>query len=297
MRIAFIGAVEFSEFALRRVLDLADAEVVAIVTRESSPFNADFRSLGPLAHEYGVPCMIARGNDQAEMADFLRSHAPDVIYCFGWSYLLRSEILSIGKHGVVGYHPAALPENRGRHPIIWALALGLERTASTFFFMDEGADSGDLLHQEPVVIRQHDTARTLYDRLKEVAGSQIATFTAQLAADDYPRVPQDHGRANYWRKRSREDGRIDWRMSDRGVHNLVRALTRPYPGAHFEMDNDDVRVWRASVVDSPLALPNFEPGKVVAVEADSFVVKCGDGAVRVEEWEPRVLIEPGSYLP
>ena len=72
---------------------------------------------------------------------------PDIIFCFGWSSLIKSEVLNLTKLGVVGYHPAMLPNNRGRHPLIWAKILGLTQTGSTYFFMDEGADTGDILDQ------------------------------------------------------------------------------------------------------------------------------------------------------
>ena len=82
--------------------------------------------------------------------------------------------------GIVGYHPAALPSNRGRHPLIWALVLGLTETASTFFFMDEGADSGDILDQRPVSILPSDDAKSLYERISQVAISQIRDFVPRL---------------------------------------------------------------------------------------------------------------------
>jgi methionyl-tRNA formyltransferase len=278
------------------VLAHKDADVVGVVTRAASPFNADFHSLEPLAREHSVPCLLAEGNEQADLGAWLREHHPEVVYCCGWSYLLNPEILAIPELGVVGYHPAALPKNRGRHPIIWALALGLDTTASTFFFMDEGADSGDILSQEPVVIREADDARTLYDRLVDVAGQQIDTFTSALADGTYTRAPQDHNKANYWRKRAKSDGRIDWRMSSRSVHNLVRALARPYPGAHFELGDEEVVVWRSERVDEAFPQPNREPGKVLAVDEGSFVVKCGEGAVRVVEWTPGINPETDTYL-
>lgn len=296
MRVVFIGCVEFSYAILSRILGHEDVEVVGIVTRAASPFNADFRSLEPLAREYGIPCLLTGGNDQSELAAWLREHDPDVIYCFGWSYLLRPEILDIPELGVVGYHPTALPKNRGRHPVIWAVALGLEATASTFFFMDEGADSGDILSQERLTIREGDNARTLYDRLVNIAAQQVDTFTRALADRTYTRKPQDHSKANYWRKRNKRDGRIDWRMSSRPLNNLVRALTRPYPGAHFDYGNVEVAVWRAERVDNAFPHPNYEPGKVLAVNEDSFVVKCGEGALRILDWTPRIQLAPDTYI-
>lgn len=297
MRIVFIGCVESSMHLLRRVLEVPEAEVVGIVTRRSSSFNADFRSLEPLADEHEIPCYIDTANDQDDLANWIRARNPEVGYCFGWSYLLNSDVLALPELGFVGFHPTKLPQNRGRHPIIWALALGLDETASTFFFMDEGADSGDLLHQRMVPIHWTDDARDLYDRILNVAVEQVAAFTPQLAAREHQRTPQNDDQANYWRKRSYEDGEVDWRMSSTSIYNLIRALAHPYPGAHCVVDGDEVKLWAADVVDDEFGdVRHLEPGKVLSAEGDRIAVKCGEGVVAILEHEFDVLPDPGDYL-
>ena len=82
--------------------------------------------------------------------------------------------------GVLGFHPTKLPQNRGRHPIIWSLALGLKKSASTFFFMDEGADSGKILSQKNFEILDSDDAQSLYDKFVNIALLQIENFLPQL---------------------------------------------------------------------------------------------------------------------
>ncbi|MCS4039530.1 formyltransferase family protein [Salinibacter ruber] len=297
MRIVYIGCVESSERMLRQVLQLREAEVVGIVTRRSSSFNADFASLEPLAEKNDIPCYIDTNNDQADLAPWIRERRPEVGYCFGWSYLLNSDVLSIPELGFIGFHPTKLPQNRGRHPIIWALALGLERTASSFFFMDEGADTGDLLSQRDVPIHWEDDARSLYDRIMDVAKEQVSTVTPQLAAREYPREPQDDERANYWRKRSREDGEIDWRMSSRSVYNLVRALAHPYPGAHCRADGHEIKIWSVDVIDGEFEdVGHLEPGKVLVSDAETVSVKCGEGVIEIQEHEFDKLPDEGDYL-
>jgi len=297
VKIAFIGCITLSCKMLQHLLTSSYAEVVGIVTCNKSSFNADFASLKPLASEADIPCFIVEGNKQNAMAEWLRTLRPDVIYCFGWSYLLRKEILQIPKLGVVGYHPAALPKNRGRHPIIWALALGLKSTASTFFFMDEGADSGDILSQETVMIDDTDDAGILYEKLSVSSLRQITDFTALLAEGKYTRIPQDHEKANYWRKRINDDGKIDWRMSAKSIHNLIRALTRPYIGAHSIFQQREVKIWKANValLDEP-EIDNVEPGKVLSVEDETIVVKCGEGALRIIAHEFPAFLSVGDYL-
>ncbi|ASS73948.1 formyl transferase [Tumebacillus algifaecis] len=294
MKILFMGCVEFSARTLGHLLTLPDVEVVGVVTKSESKINADFHSLQPIAEAAGIPCFLAEGNQQAEIAAWAAERSPDVVYCFGWSYLLKEELLTLPPLGVVGYHPAALPQNRGRHPIIWALALGLSETASTFFFMDRWADSGDLLSQVYLPILPEDDAGSLYQKLGDVALGQISVFTKQLASGDYPRIPQDHSGANTWRKRGRRDGEIDWRMSAERIHNLIRALTRPYVGAHFLWQGEEVKVWRSEL--SALGQANLEPGKVLRADADGVVIQCGAGALKLVKHELATLPEEGTYL-
>jgi methionyl-tRNA formyltransferase len=225
---------------------------------------------------------------------WMRSLHPDVVFCLGWSRLLQRGVLAVAPMGVIGYHPAALPENRGRHPFIWALVLGLERTGSTFFFMDEGADSGDIVSQTPFEIGPDDDAATLYARMTATALSQLTEIVPQLAAASITRRPQDHSRANSWRKRSKADGRIDWRMPARGIHDLVRALAKPYPGAHFEHGGREHKVWNARVVAS--AQRNMEPGKVLRADTEGVLVRAGEDAVLLLRVEPPIETRPGEYL-
>jgi methionyl-tRNA formyltransferase len=293
MRIVYIGAVEFSLRALEQLLAMK-AEVVGVCTLRESKFNADHVDLSTLCERFSVPWIHAEDINSAETMDWINARSPDVIFCFGWSRLLKGSLLGAAPLGVVGYHPAALPTNRGRHPLIWALVLGLERTASTFFFMDAGADSGDILSQREILIDDADDARTLYDNVAQSALQQIEEFVPQLASGNYRRQKQDERLANTWRKRGMADGKIDWRMSARSIHNLVRGLAKPYVGAHFVVDGKEIKVWRTSVI--AIAPRNIEPGKVLAQANSGPVVKCGEEAICLLVTEPPFQPATGSYL-
>ena len=297
MRIVFIGCVQFSESALRMLLNQQGKngiDVVGVVTRSISPFNSDFMSLAPLAEKNNVECLALDKNDPEKIRDWVMKLNPDIIFCWGWSFLLPPEILKIPALGVIGSHPAELPRNRGRHPIVWAIVLGLEETASTFFYMDEGADSGDILSQVKVSISPDDDAASLYSKLTRTALRQAQEFLPALVAGTAKRIPQDHTKASYWRKRSAIDGQIDWRMSARAIHNLVRALTRPYVGAHFRSGEQEYKVWKTKVAS--LGAQNIEPGKVLAVKGSQITVKCGDQAIELIEHDLKNLPKEGDYL-
>ena len=133
MKILFIGTVEFSYRALKKLVEL-NADIVGICTKDKSNFNSDFADLTPICNKNKIPLKYIDDINSIENINWIKSLNPDVIFCFGWSSLIKKELLNLTKLGIVGYHPASLPENRGRHPIIWALTLGLKKSASTFFF-------------------------------------------------------------------------------------------------------------------------------------------------------------------
>ena len=298
MRVGVIGCVAFSEAMLDALLEAPVIEVVGVVTKSRSDFNADFCDLANRAQAHGVPVFHQQGGDQQDMTDWFRRLAPDVIFCVGWSSLLKQELLDVPPLGVVGYHPADLPRNRGRHPIIWALVLGLEETASTFFRIDGGVDSGPILSKVKVPIGPDDDAGALYARLVGTARRQIVDVAQELASARFTLVEQDLGEGNLWRKRSKADGRIDWRMSAQAIHNLVRALARPYPGAWCEVGPSgarrEVTVWKARAVRDGRV--NLEPGKVLEVTDRVILVKAGTGAVEIIEHDFDPLPAEGDYL-
>lgn len=293
MRIVFIGAVKFSQSALECLIAIK-ADVVGICTLQSSRANADHVDLGFLGEKHQIPTHYADDINSTISLKWIEERAPDIIFCFGWSRLLRDELLRLAPLGVIGFHPSALPANRGRHPLIWPLVLGLERTASTFFFMDAGADTGDILSQRELAIDPLDDAGTLYSKVTALAISQIEEFMPTLAARTFLRIKQDEGCASTWRKRQRSDGIIDWRMSARSIHNLVRGLSRPYVGALFVHDGNEVKVWKTAVMKN--VPDNIEPGKVCELSHAGVIVKCGEDAICLLETEPVFSTAVGAYL-
>ena len=293
MRIVFIGAVEFSLRALERLVEL-DAEIVGVCTLQESKFNADHVDLSSFSDAHRIPSIYVDDINSIETLNWIEGKSPDVIFCFGWSRLIKQDLLELAPLGVIGFHPAALPANRGRHPIIWALVLGLKKTASTFFFMDAGADTGDILSQQEILITEQDDARTLYDKIIQTALTQISEFLPKLANKSFQRIKQNEQFSNVWRKRSSVDGKIDWRMSAQSIHNLVRGLAAPYVGAHFLVDGKEIKVWKTAIfLDAP---NNIEAGRVLLKTNDGLVIKCGIDAISLLVTQPEFKAKEGSYL-
>ena len=268
--------------------------LVGVCTKKVSNFNSDFADLTPLCNKANIPLRYVDNINSNESIDWIKSLKPDIIFCFGWSNLIKKELLNLPKMGIVGYHPALLPKNRGRHPIIWALALGLKASGSTFFFMADGVDDGDILSQEEVEIFYEDDARSLYDKVLATALKQIEYFLPKLQNNSFQSFKQNNSLANAWRKRGKLDGKIDFRMTSGAIYNLVRALTRPYVGAHVEYNGKDVSVWKVKEVD--FNRENIEHGKVLENDGRTIIVKTYDKAIKIIEHDFVELPKIGEYL-
>ena len=240
LNILFIGCVEFSEAALKVLLSMQEERIAVcgVVSKSQSDFNDVHVDLLPLTYQNNIASYDFKDN-LAELESFVSDKDPDIIYCFGWNHLLSEKVMGCARYGAIGFHSTKLPMHRGRHPIIWTLALS--ETATTFFQMERGADSGDIVHQQNLSVSPDDNAQSLYNKICQQAVEQIPVFTCLLRDKQVEFIKQGERLASYWRKRSFSDGLIDWRMSARSIYNLIRALTTPYCGAQFFLRNNSIR--------------------------------------------------------
>lgn len=293
MKFFFIGTVQVSYYILKRLIHL-DENIVGVATKKISKFNADFSDLSSLCIPSGIIYKYVPDINPETTVKWIKSLNPDLIICVGWSQIICKEILNIPKKGTIGFHPAAIPQNRGRHPLIWALFLGLKRSASTFFFMNKGIDNGDIISQKFFNISRKDNAGSLYKKIVNLAANQIENILIQIKANKLKRIKQNNKKANYWRKRHETDGRIDFRMTSEAIYNLVRALDKPYAGAHIEYKEKSVKVWKVHV--KPFPHKNIEPGRILKSKNNSFCVITYDGMIEIHEHEFKLLPKAGEYL-
>lgn len=289
MRILFVGAVEFSKHCLKEVLKNG-GNVIAIITLDEkyARFNSDYIDLSDVAQEHNIPIYKIDKINKPTNVELIKSLKPDIIFVFGFSQIISKEILDVPPMGCIGTHPTLLPKNRGRHPLIWALVYGLKKSGLTFFYIDEGADSGDILAQKEFEITLEDDASTLYEKMKQLASEIIAENLPLLEDGTAKRIPQDHSKANYWRKRGEKDGEINWTKPTMEIYNLVRALTHPYVGAHTYLNQQKMIVWKARLpeVSKVFELDNFQNGEVFFIDDDDrYYVKTGDGYINVLDYE------------
>lgn len=286
MRVVFIGTVEFSRSCLQAMVETG-VQIVGIFTQSKAQAwqNSDWADLSPYGAICRAPVVYFEKISSPMTLESIRSLQPDVIFVLGLSQLLPRTLLQIAPLGVIGSHPALLPENRGRHPLIWALVKGLTRTGLTFFYIDEGVDSGDIILQREIPIAITDTAWELYGKVKQWGAEMVKELIPLLIAGKAPRIPQDHSRASYLRKRNPSDGLIRWEEGSWNSYNLIRALTRPYVGAHTFYGGIEVKVWKALPPEGSMAGNGgrHRPGEILGIDGQGITVWASDGPLRIQE--------------
>lgn len=294
-RYLFIGSVDYSASCLKALLKLR-INIVGIMCpyKSRAAFNSDYNDLSKVAAEFKKAVHYFKEiNSEIK---YIKTLKPDIIFVLGLSQIIPSEILSTPSMGCIGSHPALLPQNRGRHPVIWAIANGLKKSGITLFWMNSGIDSGDILAQKEFVITSKDNASTVYGKIEKISREMLKENIPDLERGIIKRVRQGNSRVNYWRKRVKKDGEIDWRMSSKRIYDLVRALYRPYPGASLIFNKREYKLWKAKIIAGAKKFENFEPGKVIAVNHPKFRVKTGDGLVEITEHSMAKVPKIGEYV-
>jgi len=253
-------------------------EIQAVFTYPDSDAEAIwFESVAQLASRHEIPVYAPTDINHPIWIDKIKSLAPDLIFSFYYRDMISSAILDIPKSGALNLHGSLLPKYRGRAPINWALVNGETETGITLHYMTEQADAGDIVCQQAVSIDSSDTALSLNQKLTTAAAQMLDECLPQLKAGKAKRQSQNHAEATYFGKRTPEDGAIDWQQPATAIHNLVRAVTRPYPGAFTYRGQRKITIWESKAVDAPKK--NSRPGTVLSTQP--LVIACGEGALQV----------------
>ena len=174
------------------------------------------------------------------------------MFIIGWSQIASKEVIEAPNIGAIGAHPTLLPVGRGRAAIPWSIIKGLDKTGVTFFKMDVGVDTGLILAQEEVPISPKETATTLYDKVNKAHEVLIKRLFVNLKKKNVEEKEQDESKATYWQGRRPDDGQISETMSVNIVDRLVRATTKPYPGAFIIRNNKKIIIWKGKVSDKKI---------------------------------------------
>lgn len=224
------------------VLLAAGMDVRLVLTHpDRADENIWWQSVFELAGRAGIPVIAPEDPNTPEVVERVRGCAPDFIFSFYYRHMLKGDLLQIPSRGAYNMHGSLLPKYRGRVPVNWALIHGESRTGASLHRMELKPDAGALLGQEAVTILPNDTAHDLFGKLVCAAERLLQALLPRLLAGALQEQPMDLSRGSYFGGRRPEDGRIDWSWPAWRIHNLIRAVAPPYPGAFSEIGGD--RLW------------------------------------------------------
>jgi methionyl-tRNA formyltransferase len=231
------------------VLRSGGIDVRLIVTHADDPAETRwYASVAELAAERSLPCTTANPGTDPALLRRIAALAPDFIFSFYYRALLPAALLGYARRGALNMHGSLLPRFRGRAPVNWAVLRGAKETGATLHYMVERADAGDIVDQEAVPILADDDALTVFRKVTVAAEIVLARSLPRLIAGSARRIPQRLSDGEYCGRRRPEDGRIDWSRPAREIHNLVRAVAPPFPGAFTEVSGERWTLTRTRVL-------------------------------------------------
>ena len=200
---------------------------------------------------------------------------PDFVFSFYYRYMLDKAWLTLPRLGALNIHGSLLPQYRGRAPVHWAIIYGETTTGASLHYMVEKPDAGALVDQEAVPILENDTALQVSLKVADAAQTVLRRSLPRLIAGTATSVPLDLKKGSYFGRRTPEDGRIDWRRGARAIHDLVRAVAPPFPGAFTEINGCRLEVLETRMDTQPLKYPTQSP--CLYSSEGTWYADCVDG--------------------
>jgi methionyl-tRNA formyltransferase len=262
---------------LRVLLDHG-VDVRLVVTHRDDPAeNVFFESVAKVAQARGLDVEMPEDPNTPEFVRRLQAIAPDFIFSFYYRRMLSAAVLATAKRGAYNMHGSLLPRYRGRAPVNWAVLKGERETGATLHEMVAKPDAGGIVGQQAVAIGENDLAIDVFRRVTEAAEAVLRGALPALLDGSARVVAQDLASGSYFGGRRPEDGQIDWQRPAREIHDLVRAVAPPYPGAFATLEGRPTRILQTWWGEVPSRLPpHASPGTVAKLDDRAFV-RCGDG--------------------
>jgi methionyl-tRNA formyltransferase len=269
VKIAFCTCVQIGKSCIETIIEAGGRFDLLLSLNDHKSKNKSGRIyLDGIAAETQTPLYKLNHINDQDVADVLKEYEIDWLFIIGWSQIASPQLLNVPTMGVIGAHPTLLPEGRGRAAVPWAIIKGLKKTGVTFFKMDEGVDTGPILGQFEILISPSETATTLYDRVNKAHVDLIKQIWPKLIDGSLVGIKQDESLATYWDGRTPSDGELKNTMSVKDVEILVRATTRPYPGAYKVIDEKTkLIVWSGALSTQENSIPlQFFDGVYYAID-------------------------------
>ena len=260
-----------------KVLLARGVQVALVVTHEDNPDeNIWFGSVAQLCRDFGIPFITPADPNVPEIEAQIAALDADFLFSFYYRNMLKAPLLAAARRGAYNMHGSLLPQYRGRVPVNWAIIHGETQTGATLHVMNIKPDNGPIVDQQAVPILPDDTAQEVFEKVTVAAELCLYRAVPQLLAGTETLTLQDLSQGSYFGGRKAEDGRIDWAQGATCIHNLVRSVTHPYPGAFADIPQGRLVLWRTRV------LPGINTGAdqgMIAADDNNVLLYAADGGV------------------
>jgi len=285
----------------------AGDEIVGVV---NWPGNTGFNQGWYVPPEYDVRAKALRNYlplyepdpaklNSPEFVEILCKLSPDFIVSGYYSKIFRKPLLSIPPGGCVNIHPTGLPRYRGLSPYFTHMLFGDTHNYITLHWLDPGVDTGDIIGQASIEIRDDDTGYSSGHRLTEAGAALFRENWPKIKAHEAPHLDQDETQASTFNF-SWDMAEINWQQSSLRIWNLVRALTKPLGGAWTLLGGQKLHVWSSKIVQpaAEIKAKVKQPGEILALTGTGLWVQCGEGQLQLTDigFEDPSIGSPPEFL-
>lgn len=266
---------------LKKLIDLK-ASIAGILCLVEDAHEEQFHPrVTEIAKEYGIPIFYSTDTKSAEYEAIIRQINPEIAFAIGWRYLIPKQAYALPSKGTLIIHDSLLPTYRGFAPMNWAIINGEMKTGVTLFHVADGLDSGPIVDQMETDILLTDTAKTVDEKIIVLYEKIITRNLLALEKGTAQSTPQNETLATYTCKRTPEDGAINWQASAFQIHNLIRGLTHPFPGAYSTLRGKKVQIWSSEMPSIPLNYVGNIPGRIIGKRDGKIEVLTGVGIIQL----------------
>jgi len=282
MHIIFMGNPDFAVPSLQRITE-SSHKIISVVSNPPKRIGRGNKiketSVGITAKAMEISLIQPPKLYDKQLLQYLLWMKPDIFVVVAYK-ILPDRLLSIPKYGAINLHPSLLPKYRGAAPIQRAIINGDSQTAVTTIFLSKRIDSGKILLQEIVNIKDEDNYGTLAIRLSEIGADLVVNTLNGIEAGNLQGICQDESMATLAPKIKSDDYKIDWTQTAEQIHNLIRAFS-PSPGAFTTFKSKRLKIYFSSILDS--SSDNIKCGEIVICSKKQLAVQTGKGLLDIHE--------------
>lgn len=283
-KIVVAGSVNSSRVTLEKLIE-HEMNIAGVlgVTPAGAKNVSDYNNLSDIALNHNLKFKYFENINDQDIVRFIKDTNPDLLFVVGLSQLVKKKLLNIPNIGCIGFHPTRLPEGRGRGAVAW-LILGKAKGAATFFKLDEGTDSGPIIVQEPFQVYSTDYAGDVIDKIIDAIETALDRELPKIKNGNLEFNEQDHSKATYLGRRRPQDGLINWQNGAEEIHTLIRAVSKPLPGAYTYFNGQKITIQKASIYRNSNRIG--VPGRIISIDIKrNILVQTGVEQLLIEDFE------------